>query len=319
MDRKAVSSRLRYARRRYRQQMQDACCMSAVAICHGCRFGDTCGRTAADAFYYWNRKKGGVAMNWNHYPLFALPALLIWLLASFLALADRPRRVITLVLSYLGLALYLSFPVGLWFTFRHPPFRTIGDTRMWYVFFLMLSGIAVYHRLRYRWLLLFSTLFSSVFIVLVMMTSDSRMQPLVPALQSVWFVPHVSVYMFSYGIFGCAAIMSVVGIFQRSPRYLPFVDVLMRIAIVFLSLGMLSGCVWAKQAWGEYWSWDPKETWAAATWLVCLAYIHRSRAQKFKTIISSYLLVILTFLLLQMCWYGISFLPSASGSLHRYG
>ena len=41
-----------------------------------------------------------------------------------------------------------------------------------------------------------------------------------------------------------------------------------------MTLGMLSGAVWAKAAWGHYWAWDPKETWAAATWFSYLAYIH---------------------------------------------
>ena len=51
-------------------------------------------------------------------------------------------------------------------------------------------------------------------------------------------------------------------------------DNLTYVGLAFMTLGMLSGAVWAKAAWGHYWAWDPKETWAAATWFSYLAYIH---------------------------------------------
>ena len=85
-----------------------------------------------------------------------------------------------------------------------------------------------------------------------------------------------------------------------------------------MTLGMLSGAVWAKAAWGHYWAWDPKETWAAATWFSYLAYIHfrlgRPAAHR-KALVG----LLVSFLLLQMCWYGINYLPSAQGvSVHTY-
>ena len=51
-------------------------------------------------------------------------------------------------------------------------------------------------------------------------------------------------------------------------------DNLVNVGLAFMTLGMLFGALWAKEAWGHYWSWDPKETWAAATWLGYLCYIH---------------------------------------------
>ena len=82
--------------------------------------------------------------------------------------------------------------------------------------------------------------------------------------------------------------------------------------------GMLFGALWAKEAWGHYWSWDPKETWAAATWLGYLCYIHfrMNRRQKVRTALVG---LLICFVLLQMCWYGINYLPSAQGtSVHTY-
>ena len=59
-------------------------------------------------------------------------------------------------------------------------------------------------------------------------------------------------------------------------------DNLVNVGLAFMTLGMLFGALWAKEAWGHYWSWDPKETWAAATWLGYLCYIHfrMNRRQK---------------------------------------
>ena len=81
---------------------------------------------------------------------------------------------------------------------------------------------------------------------------------------------------------------------------------------------MLFGALWAKEAWGHYWSWDPKETWAAITWLAYLVYIHYRQLPRQRARLAHWMLII-SFLLLQMCWWGINYLPSAQGSsVHTY-
>ena len=84
-----------------------------------------------------------------------------------------------------------------------------------------------------------------------------------------------------------------------------------------ITLGMLMGAIWAKEAWGHYWSWDPKETWAAITWIGYLIYIHyrlkRSSSNKIAMVI-----LIIAFVMLQICWYGVNYLPSAKQSIHTY-
>jgi ABC-type transport system involved in cytochrome c biogenesis permease subunit len=84
-----------------------------------------------------------------------------------------------------------------------------------------------------------------------------------------------------------------------------------------ITLGMLMGAIWAKEAWGHYWSWDPKETWAAATWLGYLLYIHY-RLKKNASHKLSMILLLVAFMLLQICWYGVNYLPSAQQSVHVY-
>ena len=77
------------------------------------------------------------------------------------------------------------------------------------------------------------------------------------------------------------------------------------------------GALWAKEAWGDYWTWDPKETWAFATWLSYLLYLHLRPANRDANTL--FALLVFSFILLQMCWWGINFLPSAKGaSIHVY-
>ena len=77
---------------------------------------------------------------------------------------------------------------------------------------------------------------------------------------------------------------------------------------------MLTGAVWARQAWGDYWSWDAKENWAATTWLLSLIPLHLSNHRSSRYTI----VLLLTFLALQITWYGVNYLPAAKDSLHTY-
>ena len=95
-------------------------------------------------------------------------------------------------------------------------------------------------------------------------------------------------------------------------------DNLVYVGLSFMTFGMLFGALWAKEAWGHYWAWDPKETWAAITWFAYLAYIHYRLMPKHNVKIALWMLLI-SFVLLQMCWWGINYLPSAQGtSVHTY-
>jgi ABC-type transport system involved in cytochrome c biogenesis permease subunit len=131
---------------------------------------------------------------------------------------------------------------------------------------------------------------------------------LVPALQSPWFAPHVFVYIFAYTLLSVAVVIA----------WWKLSDDLVYVSLAFLTIGMLFGALWAKEAWGHYWSWDPKETWAAITWLAYLVYIHYRQIPRHRERLALWILII-SFVLLQMCWWGINYLPSAQGSsVHTY-
>lgn len=259
-------------------------------------------------------------ITWDVFLPFAFVSVALWCIGAMGALRDSGGKSrIVIMTTVAGIVVYSSFIVGLWLSLSRPPLRTLGETRLWYSFFMIVSGCIVYIRWKYRWILLFSTIVAAVFIGINIAKPDIHDQALMPALQSAWFVPHVTVYMFSYSVFGCAFLLAVGGLWHHTDKYLPSTDQLVKIGMAFLTFGMLSGCIWAKQAWGNYWTWDPKETWAAATWCAYLAYLHRRIGKSTaKGTVVPYVTLIIGFLLLQMCWYGVNFLPSASESMHSY-
>ena len=141
---------------------------------------------------------------------------------------------------------------------------------------------------------------------------------MMPALQSPWFAPHVIIYMFAYALMGAAVLMALWQLCRKQDQ-MAAIDNLTRVGLAFITVGMLFGALWAKEAWGTYWSWDPKETWAAATWLWYLIYVHL-RLSRPAAVRPALLWQVICFLCLQMCWWGINYLPSAQGvSVHTYG
>ena len=89
-------------------------------------------------------------MTWNDFPWFALPAMLCWVAAG---ITVYKYRGISHVLMLLGTLIYAVFIGGLWVGLERPPMRTVGETRLWYAFFLAAVGYATFRRHRYPWLL----------------------------------------------------------------------------------------------------------------------------------------------------------------------
>ena len=229
----------------------------------------------------------------------------------------RRRRGLAIGFASSSLLVLATFIVFLWTSLGRPPLRTMGETRLWYSFFALAAGLFTYIRWRYRWILSFSTVLATVFIMINIFRPEIHDQTLMPALQSPWFIPHVTVYMFSYSFLGCAFLLAVVGIFNARSNVMSAADTLVYIGMAFLTFGMLSGALWAKEAWGHYWSWDPKETWALVTWLCYMLYIHlRILGRSSRRILC--LLLIFSFICLQMCWWGVNYLPTAQDSVHIY-
>jgi cytochrome c-type biogenesis protein CcsB len=173
---------------------------------------------------------------------------------------------------------------------------------------------------------------------------------LAPSLQSNWLMMHVSVMMLSYGTLILGSLLCL--LFLLLNRYAPkqadvtsvravsitvdttekiieskslskslleIIDIwsyrLIGLGFPFLTLGIISGAVWANEAWGAYWSWDPKESWALITWLTFAIYLHARlikgwNGQKTATIGS------IGFVIIWVCYLGVNFLGKG---LHSYG
>lgn len=101
-------------------------------------------------------------MTWNEYLYFAIPSIICWLGAGVTGyLTDK--KWISNTLMILGTIIFGAFIVGLWFGQQRPPLRTIGETRLWYSFFLALIGFITYRHWKYTWMLAFSAIVATVF------------------------------------------------------------------------------------------------------------------------------------------------------------
>ena len=188
-----------------------------------------------------------------------------------------------------------------------------------------------------------SALFVDAFASLTLPENLKAAAPLVPALQSNWLMMHVTMMIISYSMLILGSLFSIAILFLSLPALktstqtvsleaeigdnvsesmqglLKLLDNLSYRTLGFgfplLTIGILSGAVWANQAWGSYWSWDPKETWALITWVVFAIYFHFRFNKKWSgtkpAIVAS-----IGFVFLWICYLGVNLLGKG---LHSYG
>ncbi len=291
-------------------------------------------------------------MNWIHFPYIAYIAITLLVLSFmifFLPIKKKSKSLLANIFSIVAVLLFVYFIVSLWINLERPPLRTIGETRLWYAVFLPILGIITFNRWKYFWFLAISNLFAILFITINLLHPETYNKTLMPALQSPWFVPHVIVYILSYAVLSISWIVAIKGLIVSSknetgilhvillilsPIYflinlfsdeknetdkkiLKMADNIVFIGFALLTLGLLFGALWAKEAWGNYWTWDPKETWALLTFLVYLIYMHLRSHHKSKTKLHLWVLSI-SFVFLLAAWFGVNYMPSAKNSVHTY-
>jgi ABC-type transport system involved in cytochrome c biogenesis permease subunit len=152
---------------------------------------------------------------------------------------------------------------------------------------------------------------------------DARIKPLMPALKSNWLLVHVVTAFLGYASFAMAFGAAMLYLVQeRRPRTsLPPLIQLDRLiyratvlGFLLLTLGILTGAVWAETAWGRYWSWDPKETWSLITWLIYAAMLHARLLKGWQGRRIAWLALI-GFMAVLFTYFGVSFLLTG---LHSY-
>jgi cytochrome c-type biogenesis protein CcsB len=158
---------------------------------------------------------------------------------------------------------------------------------------------------------------------------NDRIEPLIPALKSNWLIAHVvtcflgyAAFAISFGI-GIMYLIKAIDPEEKMPflNQFPSIKILDRLiyqnimfGFLFLTMGIITGAVWANSAWGTYWSWDPKETWSLITWFIYAIMIHSRmvRGWRGKRIA---ILSIIGFAAVMFTYFGVNYVLSG---LHSY-
>jgi len=136
-----------------------------------------------------------------------------------------------------------------------------------------------------------------------------------PALQSIWFVPHILAYMIAYSLVTVACIITVVGFFKKGDyKYDNGAYHLGHTAFPFMTMGMLFGAIWANAVWGEYWSFDAKENWSLVTWLMLTLYLHFRNDKQFNNISKIFIILAFVGVIITMLFVNMM----GGSSMHTY-
>ncbi len=158
---------------------------------------------------------------------------------------------------------------------------------------------------------------------------SARINPLIPALKSNWLIAHVVTCFLGYAGFALAFGFSLIyfvkprqpdgdSVFSRLPAWEVIDELTYQMVVfgfLFLTIGIITGAVWANSAWGKYWSWDPKETWSLITWFVYAIFMHLRLMRGWHGR-NLALVSIVGFMAVLFTYFGVNFLLSG---LHSYG
>jgi cytochrome c-type biogenesis protein CcsB len=217
--------------------------------------------------------------------------------------------------------------------YGHAPLSNLYESLVFGAWAIMLIYLILEFRYKQRTLGVFPALFAFLAMAYASFSTqvDSRIQPLVPALKSNWLIAHVIACFLGYAAFAVACGISILYLMRMSHKANPHptgifailpeprqLDEISYQTILFgflwLSLGIITGSVWANSAWGSYWSWDPKETWSLITWFIYAALLHARGVKGWRGKRVAWL-SLLGFGCVLFTYFGVNFLLSG---LHSY-
>jgi cytochrome c-type biogenesis protein CcsB len=235
----------------------------------------------------------------------------------------------------IGLRWIESYRMG----YGHAPLSNMYESLVFASWAIMVIYLVFEWRTKQRALGVFPALFSFLAMAYASFSKDvdSKIQPLVPALKSNWLIAHVMTCFLGYAAFAVSFGLSIVYLVKKRSIYvgkpqnpnphgalqvsLPSVSQLewfnyqlVLFGFLWLSIGIITGSIWANSAWGTYWSWDPKETWSLITWLIYAALLHARNMQGWKGERVAWLSII-GFGCVLFTYFGVNFLLSG---LHSY-
>jgi cytochrome c-type biogenesis protein CcsB len=213
----------------------------------------------------------------------------------------------------------------------HAPLSNLYESLIFFSWTIVLIYLIIERKYKNRIIGAFTTPIAFLAMAYASLSPDitDRIQPLLPALKSNWLIAHVITCFIGYAAFAIAFGISIMYLLKQwdpvgknilLDRF-PKANVLdeltyqmVMFGLLFLSMGIITGAVWANSAWGRYWGWDPKETWSLITWIVYATLVHARmmRGWHGKRIA---LLSIIGFMAVIFTYFGVNYLPG----LHSYG
>jgi cytochrome c-type biogenesis protein CcsB len=243
-------------------------------------------------------------------------------LATVVTLAGLLGQSLAVILRWIE-----SYDLGI----GHAPLSNLYESMIFFAWTIVFLYLLIEWRTKNRSLGVFATplAFLAMAYASYSPTMSSRIQPLVPALKSNWLIAHVLTCFFGYAAFGLAFGLSLMYLLKKREksegsnvfiRIIPDSSILddmnyqmVVIGFLLLTLGIITGSVWAHSAWGSYWSWDPKETWSLITWLVYAALLHSRMVRGWRGNKLA-LLSIIGFSCVLFTYFGVNYLAG----LHSY-
>ena len=220
-----------------------------------------------------------------------------------------------------------SYQIG----YGHAPLSNLYESLVFAAWAIMLIYLIMEYRTKQRALGVFPAFFAFLAMAYASFSTgvNSKIQPLLPALKSNWLIAHVVTCFIGYAAFAISFGISILYIARKSSQetsggalsLLPdlrqldeFNYQMVLFGFLWLSLGIITGSVWADLAWGAYWSWDPKETWSLITWLIYAAFLHARTMKGWRGNRVAWLSII-GFGCVLFTYFGVNFLL---GGLHSY-
>ena len=245
-------------------------------------------------------------------------------IASYTALAGLIAQTAALILRW-----KLSYDMGI----GHAPMSNFYESLIFFAWTVVLLYLIIEWRIRNRVLGVFVLPVAFLLMAFASISPgvNSGIQPLIPALQSNWLTSHVLTCFLGYAAFTVAFGLGILYLVRKwvsgsaksgnaMSRLIPeeaALDELMYqcvvLGFVFLTLGIMTGSVWAHYAWGSYWSWDPKETWSLITWLVYAVMLHARFVRGWRGRRMA-VMAIVGFACVLFTYLGVNYLPG----LHSY-
>ena len=230
---------------------------------------------------------------------------------------SKSVRIVLMVLNVLLFG-YLTFVIGRdWYRTGHGPF--VGTYSVMILMAWLVTAAMALLRKRLPIIQPLGFVLAGFSILVASLSFSDPEANLMPVLRSPFLSVHVLCMMVSYTLFGLVALIGVVGLIKRNEESRSILrDMSLSIlypAVFMLTTGTFIGAMWANISWGNYWAWDPKETWALITMLVYAAMLHSSTMSRFSRPRFFHAYAIVAFLTVLITYFGVNFLL---GGMHSY-